>query len=109
MDYKELEKIVDRQIKICKDALLIKNKEYARGGDALSNFKKAGRMKGETPEKALLGMWVKHLVSVFDIIHDLDDNHLPSDSLLDEKIKDTVNYPMLLKGLIIERKNRNAK
>ncbi len=60
-------------------------------------------MKGETPERALWGMWVKHLVSVMDIIYDLDKGKLPTRDILDEKIKDTINYAILLKALIIER------
>ena len=103
MDPKRFSQILDEQIKSCIETLKNKYAEYGRGGDRLSNFKKAGRMKGETPEKALWGMWVKHLVSVMDIIHDLDEGKLPTKNILDEKIKNTINYAILLKALIIER------
>ena len=80
-----------------------KNQEYSRNDDKLHNFKVAGRIKNETPEKALWGMYIKHLVSVMDMIGDLDSGKLPNIEALWEKITDSINYLMLLEGLITER------
>ena len=79
-----------------------KNDEYSRNNDKLHNFKVAGRILNQTPEQALVGMWLKHLVSVFDIVDDLPN--LPPDETLNEKITDSINYLVLLEALIKERK-----
>jgi len=70
MTNKEFEKVFDATVAKCKGILISKNKEYARGGDKLSNFKKAAGCQGITPEQALKGMWIKHIVSVCDYIDD---------------------------------------
>lgn len=93
----------ERLIKITK-TLASKGEEYSDETDRLYNFKRAAMMdEGETPERALKGMWKKHLVSVFDIIDDLDYEVLPSEELLNEKIGDSINYLILLEALIKER------
>jgi hypothetical protein len=80
-----------------------KNTEYARGGDKLSNFKKASGRLGTTPESALLGMETKHSISIVDLIQDLDKGiHHPM-SIWEEKIGDELNYMFLLRGLLAER------
>lgn len=82
-----------------------KAKEYARG-DRLHNFKRAAAMDGETPEKALKGMWKKHVISVCDMVNDLDDGKVAPLAMWDEKIGDAINYLVLLKGLVTERIGR---
>ncbi len=79
-----------------------KHKEYSRNDDKLHNFKVAGRIDDETPERALWGMWKKHIVSIRDIINDLPD--LPDDVTLVDKISDNINYSVLLEALLTERK-----
>lgn len=81
-----------------------KEKEYASGGDRFHNFRVAARIKNETPERALFGMWIKHLVSVIDIIDWIETcPEKITPELLDEKIGDNVNYLILLEGMIKER------
>ena len=106
MQPERFDKITEEQIQDIRRTLLLKSKEYARRGDRLSNFKTAARFDTkieETPERALWGMWRKHLVSILDIIDDLDNDILPSVPLLNEKCRDVVNYAILLKALILER------
>jgi len=83
------------QATLCK-----KEEEYAINGDRFHNFRVAARMDGETPEKALKGMWLKHLVSVFDMIAYPGD---VTEYMIDEKIGDCINYLILLEGLLRER------
>ena len=79
-----------------------KGNEYARG-DRLSNFKKAAAVLNGTPESALRGFLVKHLVSIFDMIDDLDSGvHHPMEKWM-EKLGDNVAYLILLSALITER------
>ena len=84
-----------------------KNLEYSRGGDKLHNFKRAGDMLGVTPEKALVGMFAKHLVSILDMVDDLPV--LPDKEIMEEKITDSINYLLLLEALIKERYGTDSK
>lgn len=103
MNAQDFNKIVEARLRFCRDLLVPKGEEYARNGDRLHNFKTAGRVAGVTPERALLGMYLKHLVSVMDIIDDIDHGKLPKRVVLDEKITDSINYHLLLEGLVQDR------
>ncbi|MCK5237536.1 MAG: hypothetical protein KAR06_11225 [Deltaproteobacteria bacterium] len=104
MNGKDFQKIVDASKARIDNSISTKNKEYASSEDKLSNFKDVGLIKGETPEKSLWGMWVKHIASLKAIVLDLDEGILPSEKLLDEKAKDNINYTILLEALIHERR-----
>jgi hypothetical protein len=80
-----------------------KSKEYASAGDRLHNFKRAGLMQGVTPEKALVGMLVKHLVCVMDMVDDIERGNIFWYGQWDEKIGDSINYLCLLEALAVER------
>lgn len=88
--------------------LSAKNAEYARGGDKLSNFKKAGAMDLTTPEHALWGMNRKHIISVTDMVNDLQAGlPMPPLNKWREKLDDLRNYCDLLEALLIERDYNN--
>ena len=94
--------VVERRVNTCKGVLIEKAKEYARG-DRLSNFKKASGAMSCTPEKALIGMLMKHIISIVDMVDDIDKEQLASRAVWDEKLGDAINYLILLDGLITER------
>ena len=96
-------KIVDETIEICKSTLIGKDKEYARNNDKFHNFKKGVPLEAKTPEKVLRGMMTKHIISIYDYIDDLENgiDHLLEE--WDEKLKDNINYLLILRGLLIER------
>ena len=95
--------VIDR-LESCKKTLAGKSKEYSRNDDKLHNFKRAGELLGTTPERALLGMMTKHLISVIDIVDDIEFvGEIPTEEKLSEKIGDSINYLLLLEGLIRER------
>lgn len=96
------EVIFEEQVMTCRDTLVKKSKEYMRNDDRLYNFKKAAQMDGTNPADALWGMWLKHLVSVSDIIEDVSKQKYPSKEILAEKITDSVNYLILLKAIMVE-------
>ena len=103
MNHKKFNWIVQQQLDNCKSLLITKGVEYQAGDtDVLHNFKIAGRVRGITPEQALLGMELKHYVSIMDIVNNIETT-LPTLEKLDEKITDEINYLLLLKALIIER------
>lgn len=90
-----------RSAKIVK-ILASKAKEYARG-DRLSNFKKAAAAMGTTPERACLGFWMKHVISIADLVNDLDAGKVAGEEMWQEKIGDAINYLVLLEAIVSER------
>jgi hypothetical protein len=103
MDSKTFDDLVRERFNTCINLMLFtKSAEYSRGGDRLSNFKKQAAMKGETPEKALLGNWMKHLSSILDIIEDIEAGQPVVLAQLQEKLTDSINYHVLLEALVTE-------
>lgn len=97
--------IFRQRVNKCKEILEAKETEYAKGANRYHNFDKAAIRLDCTPEKALEGMMIKHFVSVQDIINNAENiHHLPS-GVLDEKITDTINYLILLEGMLLRRLN----
>ena len=106
--------LLAKRIEATKRVLASKNKEYASDIDKLHNFKRAGAMENCTPEKALVGMWAKHIISLLDIVDKIDANEEEeltkiclgdglTKEMLEEKIGDAINYLILLEALIKER------
>lgn len=86
-----------------------KNREYARGGDKLSNFKAASRFRSKAPETMCFEYCTKHLVSLSDLVNDLEQNiHHPL-ALWSEKCTDAINYILLLNALLCERYEDNEQ
>lgn len=108
-NHEQFNKIVGNRLDHCRRLLVEKGAEYSRNGDRLWNFKVAARMRGETPEQALLGMLNKHIVSVMDMVDGTSRGEVPSARMIDEKISDWINYGLLLEGLFFERALRAAK
>ena len=102
MNAEDFDKIVGARLNWCEKTLCAKGDEYARDGDRLWNFKAAGRKRNQHPAQALAGMEVKHDVSVDDIIDGLARGIVPPKELVAEKIGDSINYLLLLEGLIEE-------
>lgn len=79
-----------------------KAKEYAIGEDRLAAFKDAADVLKTTPYRALLGMWMKHVQSLVDIVNRTQQRSYPTRAMLDEKILDAINYLILLRALFEE-------
>ena len=86
MNSKRFYYLVDKETERIKDILISKGEEYSTLDNKLHNFDKAGRMSNQSREKALMGMLLKHQVSVDDIVNKLDEGKLPTLDLLSEKI-----------------------
>ena len=81
-----------------------KDVEYTRNNDKFHAFKSASNFDKEAPERSLWGMWKKQIVSIRDIINDIDAGKpLPPYTVIAEKLSDNINYTLLLEGLILER------
>jgi hypothetical protein len=108
MQTPEFDKIVQSRIGKIGKILSNKAKEYASWVDRLHNFKVAARITGETPEMALRGMLMKHIVSVFDIIEHCRTLTIRQ-IIIDEKLGDSINYLILLEALLYERYGYEAE
>ena len=106
MNAKDFDKIVTARMDWCEQTLLAKGEEYSREGDRLWNFKSAGRKRNKHPAEALLDMKVKHDVSVDDIVDDLKRGVVPPKEFIAEKLGDSINYLLLLEGLIEEARTQ---
>jgi hypothetical protein len=104
MNANDFAALVAARMDNCNKVLNEKGEEYSRGGDRLWNFKSAARKRNCTPEQALMGMKAKHDVSVDDIVDMVVSGRLPSKEALAEKFGDSINYLLLLEGLIEERR-----
>lgn len=96
---KQFENVCEDRLEKIANVLVDKAKEYAQGTNRYHNFEVAARSIGTTREKALLGMMLKHWVSVLDIIKN-PQNY--SNKIVDEKIGDMINYLILLEGMLLE-------
>jgi len=96
MNHNEFSALVDRRYKRSLEVLSRKAREYASANDRFHNFNVAGAAKGETPEQALWGFYMKHWVSVQDMVQ---SGETPDQAWIDEKMGDSINYLLLLEGL----------
>ena len=101
----DFNQVVENRVYKIKQTLIKKGREYSSEGNRFHNFDIAARMKGSTPEKALDGMLLKHIVSVDDMIN---NPHNVTVEMIDEKIGDVINYMILLEGLLLRRLNHNT-
>ena len=98
MEAAKFNELLNARLKSSKRVLGSKAKEYAKG-DRLYNFKRAAEILRKSPEDALLGMFMKHLVSVIDLVEGTLE---ASDHMIDEKIGDAINYLILLEAVLKE-------
>lgn len=106
----QFDAVVNHRLDESKRILIEKAKEYAKGDDdRMHNFNRAAQITGECREKALFGFFLKHLVSVMDIVDDMNknSNYIPAKPLVEEKIGDSINYLLLLEASIEDKRNKN--
>lgn len=85
----------------CEEMLHMKKKEYTGDHeDRLSAFKIAASLQDCTPQRALVGMMAKHIVSSYDMCYAKNTSF--TKELWDEKITDSLNYLFLLAAIIKE-------
>lgn len=94
----QFSKILDARVTAIRSTLSNKAKEYAVG-DRLYNFNRAAEILRTTAEKALLGMFTKHLVSVIDLV---EKSISVTEAVINEKLGDAINYLILLEAMLKE-------
>ena len=64
----EVNAVFDEQVRLCADTLKRKTKEYTGDDpDRLGAFKAAAALQHTTPQRALVGMLAKHIVSLYNM------------------------------------------
>ena len=106
MDNKEFESLYNHLSDLSRSTLITKAKEYVRDGDRLHNFHRASEMDRISSARALKGMWNKHIVSICDIVDDVDNGKKVDLSLAQEKILDTINYAFLFWAILNEENTK---
>lgn len=51
---------------------------------------------------ALWGMWKKHIVSIIDMVQDIENGVIPSPDMVEEKLGDNINYTLLFEAMLVE-------
>ena len=102
MNTAEFNALFEETVDICRQTLCVKADEYAEGEDRLHNFNIAAAIQGETPVKSLGGMGIKHYVSIYDLIRRYEKGKKISDEMWTEKIKDGINYLILLRAALTD-------
>ena len=99
MKQKKRDEIMLRFFKeVCWPEMVRKGKDYAdpSTGDTMKTFVETAKRAGTTPIQAWMLGYQKHLVALENFVQ---GNGLKSEGI-DERIKDLVNYPLLLKALL---------
>lgn len=96
--------LVDNRCDAIKKTLGDKAKEYATDDDRFHNFNVAARKRKTWPEDALMGIKVKHVVSIDDLVEwaEHDPGKLTY-KIINAKIGDEINYLVLLEGMLKKR------
>jgi len=93
----DFNKIVDETLELCKKTLTVKQNEYNLDADRLSFFKEGNELTKLTPERTLYMFMFKHIKSLADMVA---SEKKYSKELWEEKIKDNINYLLLLRALL---------
>jgi len=105
VDAKQFDVFVRNRMQKCLQIMENRAKQYATQ-DRLHNFKVAARITGDTLPQAVLGMMMKHLVSVLDMAAMRRDF---SRADVDEKFTDLHNYLYFLEQAIVLEKEAEAE
>ena len=99
-----ISELIDKRFEKTRNTLQLKEAEYASQDNRLHNFDVGARILEVTPEQALQGMMLKHIISILDLIEwtGTSPERITSE-LVDEKIGDTINYLILLEALLLRR------
>ena len=104
MNSRAFEQHTEEILRECFNTLDFKAGEYAADDDRLHNFRVAAGLQQTTPVGALGGMMAKHTISIYDMIRgDARGVEYPVE-LWAEKIKDHINYLLLLWAAVQEGK-----
>ena len=99
MTNEQFQTVLAHRLEQVKQVLETKAGGYAFNDDRLHNFKRAAGLMNCTPQEAALGMAVKHIVSVTDMV---SGRLGVTEENLNEKITDAINYLILIEACLRE-------
>lgn len=105
MTEKEFDDFIKAYFTDCTKLATDKSAEYSENHDRFHNFNVASVLTGRTSMQALGDMWVKHIVSIFDM---LKSGHSFPIAKWDEKLRDNIIYSVLLAGMVREARHINT-
>lgn len=112
MRTEEFNAVVESRIEKIRSVLASKAVEYSKNDDRHHNFKEGARIFNCTPERHLMFLNSKHLISINDMVTGFEEFHIAPRNEIEreleiakweEKIGDAINYLILLEGLVKER------
>lgn len=106
MSVEDFNEVLSARLEKTQAVLGSKAKEYSGVGNRLHNFDVAARTKGEGADEALWGMFMKHFVSIQDIVQ---GDEVASEELVNEKIGDAVCYLVLLEAVWKAMRDRDSE
>ena len=101
MTHEKFNKVVEDMLETCKTTLIKKQGEYNLDDDRLSFFKEGTELTKLSPERILYMFMFKHIKSLADMV--ASEKTYPKE-LWEEKIKDNINYLLLLRALLEDDK-----
>jgi len=103
MELPAFKEFLERAWELRKKIMFMKNDEYVRGGDRLSNFKVQATFRHRTPESMCYDQSMKHEACISDMINDLEKGiHHPL-VVWEEKVGDKINFLFILLAQLHER------
>lgn len=105
----EFQLFFKKKLSEIEELILIKSKEYVRNNNRLHNFEVGAKFTGQTRETVLYGFLLKHLVSLQDIVKDIELGKLPTKKLISEKTLDIIIYNIILHYSIEDKINSGVK
>ena len=105
MRHEEFAEILEQELSRVSAVLSVKTDEYATD-DQLHNIRQAALLKQESLPEAVIGMMVKHTVSIFTMVK--SGKPFPVEKW-DEKITDHIIWLVLLKASLTENAQNPLK
>lgn len=104
MKAKEFDKLVVETVDTCKEIMVSKGGEYARGDDRLDNFKRNALILGLNPEDVWAIYFHKHVDAIDTFVQDVrNELDRPRSENILGRFDDAINYLILGKALAVER------
>jgi len=101
MTNKAFYELMDRTFEQAKDIARAKGEDYTKGSeDALANFKEGGKAIGVSATDVCWIFMNKHYQAITNYVR---TNGKSESEPIAERIKDMINYLVLMQGLIIEQ------
>ena len=108
MTEKDFDELVEKTLESIRQKLIVKGKEYRRGGNVFHNFEQGSKRSGLSREKVLDGFLLKHEISLADMTNDLDSGILPTIGAVEEKFEDDLIYTIIKKAMFVDRINQSS-